>query len=547
MLTLGMKYIFFYFLITIYNSFCCCPCCGNKKNGINISNQNNLRNQIIEDEIIENTITDTENEQTIRKKSEIDSFIKNDLENLKNKLKDKNKDIDKLRNEELYLINLYLKENNIKNIESILIEGILSLNKAIKISINGDKIIYIKKCNFYTKIFYDLLKEIGLLDFKYYFSLTYVASEHVEQNIENEDINIKYLKIDKSLETKNLKKMLSKIENFKEYNFFCALLGLGDCNLIYRLDNSYFKKTDKGYKVYLLDVDFPSSSDRNCSGEGYSRFYDVLSSKTVILSYFDSFFRANREYLYKYEKFSDELLVALAISFIMCENSIEIFDESVYENAKSYQYLKSLSKNGDNVKNPAKLNCKFNGKQFIEYVCTNNDFLYKPENGLELLEKLDHPENFTCALEEIFKKFKIENNKDIKDEIEKKFLDFIIPVLYNCGPSSQKGKKKSPSLDEFKEKFLENYKLSKNCMFTVNKYYLAQGITKENLITELLSVDKFTEKENKEIKEKLIRLISFINTHKEEYKDEYISYIKSNFRFLKSNNMFPKIISDVNF
>ena len=84
-------------------------------------------------------------------------------------------------------------------------------------------------------------------------------------------------------------------------------------------------------------------------------------------------------------------------------------------------------------------------------------------------------------------------------------------------------------------------------MFTVNKYYLAQGITKENLITELLSVDKFTEKENKEIKEKLIRLISFINTHKEEYKDEYISYIKSNFRFLKSNNMFPKIISDVNF
>ena len=299
-----MFYFIFLCILSINNNFYCNCCCnGNSDKEYNdgsstsntkpiINNDNNHKQNNSESNNNDNSKYNTENnlqnrdtdngkdkkynENINKLKADFDNFKKNDLTNLKNTLLTKNKNIKQLTNEELYLIYVYTQENNIQNIESVQIEktGDSQLG-CKKITLNNNVTIYIKGNEYSPKLFYDLLHEIGLLDFKYYFSLNYVLTEHVNQNIDNEDLNQEILDMDKNLDTTKLKNMLLKIKNFKEYNFFCSLLRLGDCNLIYRLDNSYFIKEEDKYRVFLLDVDYPNEDNRISKGKSYSRFYSV--------------------------------------------------------------------------------------------------------------------------------------------------------------------------------------------------------------------------------------------------------------------------------
>ena len=98
-----------------------------------------------------------------------------------------------------------------------------------------------------------------------------------------------------------------------------------------------------------------------------------------------------------------------------------------------------------------------------------------------------------------------------------------------------------------KDTFLKNYELSKNLIISINNYYKIQKIIKPELFDTLMNVDAFTNEENNEIKVKLIKLINFIKKHETEYDSSYIEQIKGYFNFLKIKNMFPKIISDINF
>ena len=103
------------------------------------------------------------------------------------------------------------------------------------------------------------------------------------------------------------------------------------------------------------------------------------------------------------------------------------------------------------------------------------------------------------------------------------------------------------TFEKFKDTFLKNYELSKNLIISINNYYKIQKIIKPELFDTLMNVDTFTNEENKEIKTKLIKLINFIKQHETEYDSSYIGQIKGYFNFLKIKNMFPNIISDINF
>ena len=583
-----MFYFLFLYILSINNNFSCNCCCNgnsdkkyndgsstsntkpiinndNKPKQNNLEHNNNGNLEYNTEDNLRNRDTHNEkdkkyNENINKLKADFNNFKKNDLPNLKNTLLTKNEYKEQLADEELYLIHVYTQKNNIENIESVQIEktGDSQL-RCKKITLNNNMIIYIKRNQYSPKLFYDLLHEIGLLDFKYYFSLNYVLTEHVNQNIDNEDLKQEILDMDKNFDTTKLNDMLSKIKNFKEYNFFCSLLRLGDCNLIYRLDNSYFIKEGDKYRVFLLDVDYPEGRNRISTGKSYSRFYSVLNSKTSTLRLLNSDFINSRSYFYKYENLNEDLLTVLAILLTINEDRIIVFRQNLDE--KDLNKIEKYSQLGK-IQNPTQITFdKLEDKNFIKYVNDekNTEIKYRSKN--EYINK-EYPLNLISTLEEMYESFKNDHNDILNKNIENEFLEYILPLLYKhleiekkCkyfeenryGSHGKTLKQAIETFEKFKDTFLKNYELSKNCIITANNYWKIQEIIKPNLFNELMNINTFTDEENNEIKEKLIKLINFIKQHETEYNSSYIEQIKGYFNFLKIKNMFPKIISDINF
>ena len=584
-----MFYFLFLCILSINNNFSCNCCCnGNSDKKYNdgsstsntkpiINNDNNPKQNNSESNDNGNLEYNTENnlqnkdthnekdkkynENINKLKADFDNFKKNYLTNLKNTLLTKNEYIKQLADEELYLIYVYTRENNIENIESVQIEKTgKSQLRCKKITLNNNRTIYIKGNMYSPKLSYDLLKEIGLLDFKYYFSLNYVLTEHVDQNINNEELNQEIVDMDKNLDTTKLNDMLSKIKNFKEYNFFCSLLRLGDCNLIYRLDNSYFKKEGDKYRVFLLDVDYPEGRNRISKGkESYSIFYSVLNSKTSTLRLLNSGFINSRSYFYKYENLNEDLLTVLAILLTINEDRIIVLRQNLDE--KDLNKIEKYSQL-EKIQNPTQITFdKLEDKNFIKYVNDekNTEIKYRSKN--EYINK-KYPLNLISTLEEMYESFKNARNDILNENIENEFLEYILPLLYKhleiekkCkyfeenkyGSHGKALKQAIETFEKFKDTFLKNYELSKNCIITANNYWKIQEIIKPNLFNELMNINTFTDEENKEIKKKLIKLINFIKQHETEYNSSDIEQIKRYFNFLKIKNMFPNIISDINF
>ena len=589
-----MFYLLFLCILSINNNFSCNCCCNgnsdkkyndgsstsNTKPIINNddNNDNNHKQNISEsnnnDNLEYNTKDNLQNRDTHNEKdkkyneninklkADFNNFKKNALTNLKNTLLTKNEYIKQLADEELYLIHVYTQANDIKNIESIQIEGTgKSQLRCKKITLNNNKTIYIKGNKYSPQLFYDLLHEIDLLDFKYYFSLNYVLSEHVNQNIDNEDLNQEILDMDKNLDTAKLNDMLSKIKNFKEYNFFCSLLRLGDCNLIYRLDNSYFKEEGDKYRVFLLDVDYPDEVNRISEGESYSRFYSVLNSKITFLKFIDKYsLNSSSQIFLKHKEITSELLVALSISLTLYENEQDFLDE----NTITFK---------DFMKKYSTTNIIGNPKQIIHFKLEDKNFVSKYNEGYlgyktTQVNTNNYPTNIILTIKYMFENFKNTRNDILNKDIENKFLEYILPLLYThlgieekckdfekeCKDPEKKcsSQKKAlmqaiETIEKFKDTFLKNYELSKNLIISINNYYKIQKIIKPELFDTLMNVDTFTNEENKEIKTKLIKLINFIKQHETEYDSSYIGQIKGYFNFLKIKNMFPNIISDINF
>ena len=572
-----MFYFLFLCILSINNNFscnCCCngnsdkkyndgsstsntkPIINNDDNNDNNHKQNNSESNNNDNleyntkDNLQNRYTHNEkdkkyNESINKLKADFNNFKKNDLTNLKNTLRTKNINIKQLVDEELFLIYVYTQINNIQNIESIQIEKTgCSQLRCKKITLNNNVTIYIKENKYSPKLFYDLLNEIGLLDFKYYFSLNYVLSEHVNQNIDNEDLNQEILDMDKNLDTTNLKNMLLKIKNFKEYNFFCSLLRLGDCNLIYRLDNSYFKKEEDKYRVFLLDVDYPDEYNRISKGKSYSGFYSVLDSKIIIFKFINKYFLNSSSIFFKHKEITSELLVALSISL------------TLYENEKNFLNKETITIE-DFMKKYSTTNIMEKPEKIIHFGLDDKNFISKCNEGdlgdkTKQFNTYSYPKNIILTLKYMFEDFIKKNNIQTKKEQEEKFLTYILPSLYIHLGIEEKVKNKEHyeninTIEKFKKVFFDNYHIYKNFIISINNYWKIQEIIKPNLFNELMDINKFTNEENDEIKKKLIKLINFIKKHETEYDSSYIEQIKGYFNFLKIKNMFPKIISDINF
>lgn len=308
----------------------CCPCCCKKrittphithvetKTNLDKKSASNPGKNNISKGTDKNILTEIDDEIVKTEQEEDFKIFKSYI------LENCNKEIDL---EKIYLLFKFTKDNKIGKIKKIEEEEIdNSLRRCTKITINDAYICYFKQQSYSDKIYFDLLKEIGLLDYKYYLSKNYILTEHVEQNINNNHVinDDNLIIFDKDSENR-FRDMISKIKNFKQYSFFCSLLRLSDCNLINRFDNSYFKAEGDGYKVLLLDVD--DSGDTNVFGEGkeYEKFYDILDSNTkkAIPTFND-----NRKIYTHIKEGSDYIpfLMALTISFTISEDILYLDD-----------------------------------------------------------------------------------------------------------------------------------------------------------------------------------------------------------------------------
>ena len=449
--------------------------------------------------------------------------------------------------EQIILLHQFTNEKGIKNINKIKIEYMHSISGCIKIDIN-DNICYIKKQNKSNEFFFEALKLLGLLDFKYSFTDNYVLTEHVDQNINNPDINEDYLILGKDLNPENLKNMFSKIENFKEYNFFCALLGLVNCDLIYRLDNSYFKKDGEKYKVFLLDVD--STIETRIPYENHvhtNKFYNVLARSTDILALLKS---PRESIFYNFTTNENNInLIAGAIAVTIYDNSeIKYF----YEKNNG---IEKYSKNGTVNKTYKIIKdfCRTKDKKFIEYINNEkNDVLYRPKKKYEDT----YPINIFFSLRDMFEDFVNKNPKLTEEEKGKQFLEYILPILYKTiipeeiiNPHKENNENNDNNLftdlNSFIKKFNDVYYINKDNLYTVNNYYKAQYIIKPKIFDEIMEEKNFSDEEIKNIRQKLIKLIDFVKENGNKYNQKAVQILKNNFKFLKDNKMYQKIIKDL--
>lgn len=83
-------------------------------------------------------------------------------------------------------------------------------------------------------------------------------------------------------------------------------------------------------------------------------------------------------------------------------------------------------------------------------------------------------------------------------------------------------------------------------MYTVNNYYKAQYIIKPKIFDEIMEEKNFSDEENENIRQKLINLIDFVKKNGNKYNQKAVQILKNNFKFLKDNKMYQKIIKDLN-
>ena len=458
-----------------------------------------------------------------------------------------------LKPEQIILLHQFTLDNNIQNINKIEIESMENSSSCcIKVNIN-DNICYIKEQSKSNEFFFEALKLLGLLDFKYSFTENYILTEHVDQNINNLDINKDYLILGKDLNPKNLKNMLSKIKNFKEYNFFCALLGLVDCDLIYRLNNSYFKKDGEKYKVFLLDVDstietlIPHRNDVHAN-----KFYNILATSTSLLT---GIGKISKQHFFRFDTNEKNInLIGRAISFTVCDEKINLFHNDTSLIAK---YSKSGKVNTES-RNIIKERNEVNNENFINYVNDKSNIAvkYRPKKNYE---DESYPKNITFSICDMFEDFIEQNPKLTEAEQEKTFIEYILPILFktiitkeiiNSHKKSNYKKKSNDKtyftdFDTFKNEFYKNYYGNKDNLHTINNYYLDLYIIRPKVFDEIMEEKNFSDEENGNIRQKLIKLIDFVKENENKYNQKAVQILKNNFKFLKDNNMYHKIINGI--
>ena len=97
----------------------------------------------------------------------------------------------------------------------------------------------------------------------------------------------------------------------------------------------------------------------------------------------------------------------------------------------------------------------------------------------------------------------------------------------------------------FKNEFYKNYYGNKDNLHTINTYYLDLYIIRPKVFDEIMAQENFSEEENENIRQKLIKLIDFVKENENKYNQKAVQILKNNFRFLEDNNMYQKIINGI--
>ena len=410
---------------------------------------------IVEDERINETIN-----KNVEKIEEANKIELNGNENLSVNL----------NNDEILAIKKYIsfklnkdEQYSISSIDNC--EG--SVHKCKIITLNNSKneefILFIKGDEDPTFVF-ESLKAIGMSEIDYVYYNGYLVTSKVDGDVykKNNDFDFK------------------NIKNLNVYRFFCALLGCGDCEPFYRIDNVYIKNNE----VFLLDF---------CSCNFFpiktiEEFLDKLTYHTQNIP--SAIVYCNNNYLKEY-KDEEEQAFWVSVDMIHCGD-----------------YCKEEGYFATNLNNNVPIACSTCLLRYLKLYCS-----------LKLKEKA----------KDIFGYLK---GKMSNDDFINGFKDYCKEKKEQDTDNDVKGlleKLDTENLEDFFNKELEwGRKIIKHTKTKMEEY-----LQKESKLEESY---KFSNLEKQQIGEKLNRLINFYQTNEGK---ELIEKYQNNFKIVVSylNNL----------
>ena len=164
-----------------------------------------------------------------------------------------------------------------------------------------------------------------------------------------------------------------------------------------------------------------------------------------------------------------------------------------------------------------------------------------------------YPIDITFSICDMFGDFVKKNPGRTEKEKEEGFIEYILPILFRklitdkIIDSHKKSINKTYFTDfnTFKTEFYKNYYGNKDNLHTINNYYLDLYIIRPKVFDEIMEEKNFSDEENGNIRQKLIKLIDFVKENGNKYNQKAVQILKNNFRFLEDNNMYQKIINGI--
>ena len=150
----------------------------------------------------------------------------------------------------------YLETKGLDKINTVTTyKGIKSQNHCRKITINDNKVVFIKQDKCDNSFYIDLLKYLDYCDLEYIYQDGVILTEEVKNDYEielKENFDKEYF--DKRID------ILEKTENLLPYFTILSFLNFWDCGTL-KLNNHIFKKQNNDkYLIKALDIDVKSRS-----------------------------------------------------------------------------------------------------------------------------------------------------------------------------------------------------------------------------------------------------------------------------------------------
>ena len=394
-------------------------------------------------------------------------------------------------------------------------EGIKSQNHVRKITIDNNKVIFIKHDKHDNSFYIDLLKSLDYCDLEYLYQDGVILTEEVKNDYEIElkdNFNREYFN--------KTKDILEKTENLLPYFTILSFLNFWDCGTL-KLNNHIFKKQSNGkYLIKVLDIDVKEYREGN--DEDYYNFYFDLNTGFNMFNEIRLFvtqtFNSNDLDFKKFIIFTNYSINYIPVISKIFKDEVEELQE---EEKSCFEYF------GDNISSKIELNdylekqLKYDGnyrdKDIFEFLIKQykgdfNKFL--KDYIMCSLKDEDDCFNDNKTLIKVCKYLKIEEKEDYTNDEKVE----IVLKLY--------------------QKLIEKTEKTFELLFEYFKFYNYLGD----------KMKEITEEQKGEIKRKFDKMLDFliINKDNNKYDKDQIDNVVNNIKKIQKSTLFRFIFDDEN-